>query len=288
MRPDADLLRCDPNQIIGLPDAELRRLAVLRNVLRASQLPRKDLVAALLSSQAPPQRPPATTTAASGKKRAVLIGINYRGQRSELGGCITDTRYMHYCLTRRFGFRKDDILMLNEEQRNPYQIPTKANIYRAMQWLVASAAPGDSLVFMYSGHGDQVRDYSGEETDGLCETILPLDHQRSGPILDKELYQYLIRPLTSGVRLFALCDSCHRSVPPSSSPNAHLNLTSLSLPSPLPSPPLHHQWNDLGPSLRVRAGAKPNHLEPKPLEARAARLQGHRRRGSRLHLRVPG
>ena len=57
-----------------------------------------------------------------GKKRALLIGINYRGTRSELRGCITDTQYMHYCLVKRFGFKRDDILMLNEDQRNPYQI----------------------------------------------------------------------------------------------------------------------------------------------------------------------
>ena len=161
---------------------------------------------------------------------------------------------MHYCLCKRFGFRKDDILLLNEDQRNPYQIvrepppasssllrslppktpaeqeselltrasslfplhigafpnqPTKQNIFRAIEWLMRGLQSGDQVVFMYSGHGDQVRDRTGEEIDGLCETILPLDHARAGPIVDKELHQLLIRPLGPGTRLFALCDSCH-------------------------------------------------------------------------------
>ena len=99
--------------------------------------------------------------------------------------------------------------MLNEEQHNPYQIPTRENIFRGMQWLLTGVRNGDSLVFMYSGHGDQIRDHTGEEIDGLCETILPLDHQRAGPIADKELYKYLIQPLPPGTKLHALCDSCH-------------------------------------------------------------------------------
>ena len=85
----------------------------------------------------------------------------------------------------------------------PLSQPTKQNIFRAIEWLMTGLQSGDSIVFMYSGHGDQVRDRTVEEIDGLCETILPLDHTRAGPIVDKELYQLLIRPLGPGTRLFA-------------------------------------------------------------------------------------
>ena len=44
-----------------------------------------------------------------------------------------------------------------------------------MQRLVQACQPGDSLVFQFSGHGSQVRDYSGDEVDGLNETLLPCD-----------------------------------------------------------------------------------------------------------------
>ena len=206
---DERLLRLagDPNQLLSMSDSELKRLVVIKGIHNNPfGMDRKQLIALLLSAKV---QVPAPISGGANKKRALLIGINYRGTRSELGGCITDTRYMHYCLTKRFGFADNDILMLNEEQRNPYQIPTRANIYRAMTWLLNGVQSGDSLVFMYSGHGSQVRDYSGEEIDGKCETILPLDHERQGEISDKELYQYLIRPLGPGTKLFALCDSCH-------------------------------------------------------------------------------
>jgi len=100
-------------------------------------------------------------------------------------------------------------LMLNEDQKNPFQQPTRANVYRAMEWLMTGVRAGDSLVFMYSGHGGQVRDFTGEEVDGMCETILPLDHSTAGPILDKDLYLWMVKPLPAGARFFALCDSCH-------------------------------------------------------------------------------
>ena len=44
-----------------------------------------------------------------------------------------------------------------------------------MQRLVQATQPGDSLLFQFSGHGSQVPDYSGDETDGLNETLCPCD-----------------------------------------------------------------------------------------------------------------
>lgn len=34
------------------------------------------------------------------------------------------------------------------------------------------------------GHGSQQRDYTGEEADGMNETILPTDHRSAGQIVD--------------------------------------------------------------------------------------------------------
>ena len=54
----------------------------------------------------------------------------------------------------------------------------------AIEWLIKGAKPGDSLFFHYSGHGSQVKDKDGDEIDGLDETILPVDFQKSGMIID--------------------------------------------------------------------------------------------------------
>jgi metacaspase-1 len=87
--------------------------------------------------------------------------------------------------------------------------PTRANILQAMKNLVAGAQPGDSLFLQFSGHGSQVPDTSGDEVDGLDETILPLDFKTAGQITDDEMYDILVRGVPMGVRLTVLFDCCH-------------------------------------------------------------------------------
>ncbi|AQL05569.1 Putative metacaspase family protein [Zea mays] len=144
-----------------------------------------------------------------GRKRAVVCGISYRYSRHELKGCINDAKCMRHLLMTRFNFPDDSIIMLNEEQTDPYKIPTKHNIRMAMYWLVQGCQPGDSLVFHYSGHGSQQRNYSGDEVDGFDETLCPLDFETQGMILDDEINTALVRPLPHGVKLHALIDACH-------------------------------------------------------------------------------
>ncbi|CAG8800660.1 14223_t:CDS:2, partial [Racocetra fulgida] len=60
----------------------------------------------------------------------------------------------------------------------PAKRPTKANILNAMKWLVHDAQPNDS------GHGGQEPDQDGDEVDGYDETIMPVDFQERGQILD--------------------------------------------------------------------------------------------------------
>ena len=56
-----------------------------------------------------------------------------------------------------------------------------------MQRLVQACQPGDSLVFQFSGHGSQMRDYSGDELDGLNETLLPCDFRAVRACMPKRL-----------------------------------------------------------------------------------------------------
>lgn len=46
-----------------------------------------------------------------------------------------------------------------------------------------------------TGHGSQSPDPTGEETDGMSETILPCDFKTAGQIHDAELNRLLINPL---------------------------------------------------------------------------------------------
>nr|GMC98401.1 metacaspase-1-like [Ipomoea batatas] len=99
--------------------------------------------------------------------------------------------------------------ILSEEETDPYRIPTKHNIRMAMYWLVQGCQAGDSLVFHFSGHGSQQRNYTGDEVDGYDETLCPLDFEAQGMIVDDEINATIVRPLPPGAKLHAIIDACH-------------------------------------------------------------------------------
>ncbi|KIR35949.1 metacaspase-1 [Cryptococcus deuterogattii MMRL2647] len=146
----------------------------------------------------------------TGKKKALCIGINYIGSSSALAGCINDAHNVQKFLIERYGYKSEDIVMLTDDARNSRQIPTRANILAAMQWLVQGAQPNDSLFFHYSGHGGQTQDLDGDEDDGYDEVIYPVDFKTAGHITDDDSrHNIMVRPLPAGCRLTAIYDSCH-------------------------------------------------------------------------------
>jgi hypothetical protein len=141
-----------------------------------------------------------------------------------LKGCINDVRNIAPFLNQRYGFAYDDMVILTDDQQNPACTPTRANIIRAMEWLVKDAKPNDSLFFHFSGHGGQTEDLDGDEDDGLDETIYPVDFKKAGMIVDdvhtpssikrdetndQEMHDIMVKPLPAGCRLTAIFDCCH-------------------------------------------------------------------------------
>jgi metacaspase-1 len=100
----------------------------------------------------------------TGRRKALLIGINYFGQRGQLRGCINDVRNMSAYLVEHFNYRREDMVILTDDQQNPLSQPTKQNILRAMHWLVKDARPNDSLFFHYSG--EQASPHRGRDGRG--------------------------------------------------------------------------------------------------------------------------
>ncbi|KAF1352102.1 Metacaspase-1A [Delphinella strobiligena] len=145
----------------------------------------------------------------TGRRKALIIGINYFGQKGQLRGCINDAKNMSNYLNEYFGYKREDMVILTDDQQNPMSQPTKANILRAMHWLVKDARPNDSLFFHYSGHGGQTPDLDGDEDDGYDEVIYPVDYRQTSHIVDDEMHRILVMPLQPGVRLTAIFDSCH-------------------------------------------------------------------------------
>jgi len=142
------------------------------------------------------------------KKKALLVGINYFQTKSELKGCINDVKNVKEFLLQN-GFKDSGPTMTVLTDNNPAAMPTRNNIISACMWLTHDNQPGDTLFFHYSGHGGQVEDTSGDESDGMDETILPVDFQKNGQIIDDHLHVLLVQSLQAGVKLIAIFDSCH-------------------------------------------------------------------------------
>eukprot|EP00755_Sulcionema_specki_P025021 Sspe_Gene.82372::Locus_53988_Transcript_1_1_Confidence_1.000_Length_1485::g.82372::m.82372 len=151
-----------------------------------------------------------------GRHKALLIGINYVNHtQGRLSGCINDVVSMKDYITKTEGFREDPSSMKvliddrHSSIRVPTEMPTKQNIFRAIDWLVSGAQSGDCLFFHYSGHGGQQKDTSGDEADGMDETLIPEDFRTNGVITDDQLFEHLCASLPPGVRLVCIMDCCH-------------------------------------------------------------------------------
>ncbi len=126
---------------------------------------------------------------------------------------MRDVTYMVHLLRTKFAFNDADFYVMTDKDHGIQNVhsgkPTRRNILEAMKWLVSGAQPGHSLFFHFSGHGSQVRDTSGDEADGFDETILPMDYQSAGHIVDDEIYDIMVRRLPKGARLTSVMDCCH-------------------------------------------------------------------------------
>ncbi|XP_039025128.1 metacaspase-1-like isoform X2 [Hibiscus syriacus] len=133
-------------------------------------------------------------SAVRSNKRAVLCGITYNNLKQyRLKGTTNDVKNMRELLITKFGYPGDFVRVLTGILRH----------------YLTDCQPGDSLVFFYSGHGLRVPDFNNDEVDGFDETICPIDFKEAGMIVDNDLNNLIVRPLTSGVTLHAIVDACH-------------------------------------------------------------------------------
>ncbi|MFJ3921881.1 caspase family protein [Streptomyces sp. NPDC090022] len=130
------------------------------------------------------------------------IGLNrvdpdrYDGWDGKLVACENDARDMA-ALARGNGF--EETVILTDQG-------TVENITGELRKAAGRLKKGDILFFTYSGHGGQVRNTVGGDTeaDRQDETLVFFDRQ----FLDDELYREF-QKLAEGVRVVALLDCCH-------------------------------------------------------------------------------
>lgn len=154
------------------------------------------------------------------RTHAVLVGVgDYLHLDADLNGPPHDVALMAETLIAR-GVASADITALGGVGLPDGLIagqPTRAAILAAMQDTAARAAPGDTVVFYFSGHGAQAPDASGDEGGGYDEILLPADADKwqgavgmvENALLDDDLADWARPLLQRGVRLVGIIDACH-------------------------------------------------------------------------------
>ncbi|BBM86239.1 caspase family protein [Candidatus Uabimicrobium amorphum] len=103
-------------------------------------------------------------------KYALLVGIDdYKHEKiSDLSGCKNDVRIIENLLQKNFEFLPDNITMLVDQEAEAQ------NIKQQLQKLVENAEEnnGATIVIYFSGHGSQVTDTNGDESDGKDEILV--------------------------------------------------------------------------------------------------------------------
>jgi hypothetical protein len=138
----------------------------------------------------------------------LAVGINdYVGRSNDLAGAVNDAEDIAAAL--RAAGAAEVVLLLDDDA-------SRAAIEAAWLRLVATASPGDTLVFSYAGHGSQEPEPPGRrgEADGLNETFILGGYQSIGPavserIIDDEIFAWLRLAEERGLEVIFVADSCY-------------------------------------------------------------------------------
>jgi len=140
-------------------------------------------------------------------KKALTIGINYNLLGCELNGCIDDIENITNVMVGHYGYARENIVQLRDDNNNPEFQPTRNNILSHLKNLVNDSENLTEILVHYSGHGSQMLDTTGEEEDGMDEVLVPIDYKTSGFIVDKEIYQIIKNSKCKTVLIFDCCHS---------------------------------------------------------------------------------
>jgi metacaspase-1 len=131
--------------------------------------------------------------------RALCVGINdYPGSNLDLAGCVNDARDWQALLEAR-GYHVDP---LHDGEA------TRVRIVDALTSIIGSATDGDSVVFVFAGHGSWLPDANGDEPDARDEMMCTVDVMQEQYLLDDDLHK-IFSTKRPGVRLYVIADCCH-------------------------------------------------------------------------------
>ena len=141
---------------------------------------------------------------------SLLIGINYEKTSAALSNCIRDIDHvLNLMLKPKLGIKDTHVIYMSDQRFGSAYYPTKANILSQLGQFAKMLNQTKVGYFHYSGHGTRVKDVSGDEMDGFDEALVPIDYDKSGMILDDQMYSYFVKSLNADVKLFVVTDCCH-------------------------------------------------------------------------------
>jgi hypothetical protein len=131
--------------------------------------------------------------------KALLVGINAY-QDAPLRGCVNDVLQMKDLLQAYYGFPKEGIRMITDQEA------TSEAIKAGLEWLAQNGESDAVRVFHFSGHGTHVADQNGDEPDGRDECLVPYDYRTAGVLTDDTLKTLYDRfPRTGNLTLVMDC-----------------------------------------------------------------------------------
>lgn len=151
-------------------------------------------------------------------KYALLVGLNQYGKQgtSTLEGPVNDVRTLCEVLVRRWGFPKNNIVTLTDQQA------TGAGIRAELKRLETRTHPGDTVLLYYSGHGtsrssvgvDATTHSIPEHTGAWLPYDLPRDKGAQEQVANLIIGQRDLRPALErldrgGRRVYLISDSCY-------------------------------------------------------------------------------
>lgn len=140
-------------------------------------------------------------------KIALLIGINYRGTKSELSGCINDINNTKDILKKVYKYEEKNIIVLTDDTIIK---PTSNNITIQLYDLAFRTKKEDikEIWISYSGHGSYVTDTNKDEMDKKDECLVPLDYEKNGLITD-DMLNHIFSFIDPKIAVIVVIDACH-------------------------------------------------------------------------------
>ena len=149
----------------------------------------------------------ALTGSALATDRALLVGVGrYADPGANLPGIDLDIEMMRK-VAGLAGFEDGNIRTIQDRSA------TLAGIERAIEdWLINGVSGSDRVLIYFSGHGGQIPDRDGDETDGADEVLVPHDVKPSGGslanVLVDDRFNEIIGRIPAG-EIIVFVDSCH-------------------------------------------------------------------------------